>query len=66
MNKLIIKGNLICKDILQGGGGKIITFADLKDFSTEDSTILEGDVRIDGTIKVYGLIIVTGGLSMED
>lgn len=70
MNKanLVIKGNLVCKDIITTGGGEfqndVISFANLDDFDISEAVIIEDNLVINSTICCNGLVLITGDIIM--
>ena len=65
MNKanLVIKGNLVYKDIITTGGGSqndVICFANLDDFDISEAVIIEDNLVINSTICCNGLVLITG------
>lgn len=68
MNKanLVIKGNLVCKNIITTGGlqNDVISFANLDDFDISEAVIIEDDLVINSTICCNGLVLITGDIIM--
>lgn len=69
MNKanLVIKGNLVCKNIITTGGGlqnDVISFANLDDFDISEAVIIEDNLVINSTICCNGLVLITGDIIM--
>lgn len=60
---LLIKGNLQCKNILQGGGN-FVFLAKESDYDLSECVIIEGDLITDDDISAHGLVLVTGFINI--
>lgn len=60
---LLIRGNLGCKNILQGGGN-FVFLAKESDYDLSECVIIEGDLITDDDISAHGLVLVTGFINI--
>lgn len=62
---LLIRGNLICKEILLGGGkSDLVTCANENDYDISEAIVVDGDVNL-GVVACSGIILVTGDVILN-
>lgn len=63
--KLLIRGNLICKETLIGGGkNDLIIYADESEFDISEAVVMDGNVTID-ILACNGIVLVTGAVLVK-
>lgn len=62
--KMLIRGNLKCKNIAGGGKQGLVIFANENEYDISEAVVIEGDVYTD-SIVCDGLTLITGDVIID-